>query len=160
MKRIATLLVLVFIMSACAGSAKVGANSDPSAEGNADTKANGATIEAYCKLAVEADKLSNEFDNFQPTDVASVRELFQRVKTTFDDLAPKVPAEIKADFEVGRSVFVEFIAEFEKVDYDFTKFDAEATARIQSAFDNPAFKAATDRLEAYDEAKCGIAPNG
>jgi hypothetical protein len=153
MKRIATLLAMLFILGACNSSNNVADSSDPDDNGKADTK---ASAEVYCQFAQDAEAFDDKFDTFDPTDIDSMRDLFNDIKDTFQEMAPHVPAAIKADFEVGQRVFLEFIAEFEKVDYDFTKFGPEAQAKIQGLFDSEEFNAASERLDAYNEAECGI----
>ncbi|MFP5224737.1 MAG: hypothetical protein ACLGH3_04130 [Actinomycetota bacterium] len=153
MKRIATLLALIFVLGACNSSSSVGDSSDPKPDGNGDTK---ASTQAYCRLAVEAEEFESEFDNFDPSDVNAMRDLFNRIKETFAEIAPTVPAEIKADFEIGQRIFLEFIAEFEKVDYDITKFGPEAQAKLQTLFDSQEFNEASERIDKFNEAECGI----
>lgn len=152
MKRIATLLLLAFTLGACSSS---NPSSDPQAV-NSNGDNSSVSLEAYCALALEAESLSGEFAKFNPAEPDSMRQLFERVKDIFTRILPTVPAEVRADLEMGQTVFLGIIAEFEAVDYDYTKIDEEVQQRIAALTSDPEVKAATDRLEAFDQAKCGI----
>jgi hypothetical protein len=151
MRRTVLLLIVAIGIAGCGSSSPKSTTAATSASGGATatTKApsfSGSGSSNYCNLARQVESSSK----VNPT--GDLKTTF----ANFDSVASKflsvVPSAIKADAQTLVTEFKKFEQIMKNANYDFTKV---APADLQSLQD-PNFKAAADRITAYDAQVCGV----
>ena len=90
-------------------------------------------------------------------DPAKVEDAFVTMQTMISDMKNGAPAEIKADVITMSAAIDNVVAIFSKYDWDFIALaSAPEFAELQEQLSGPEMQAASDRLQTYSEAKCGI----
>ena len=157
------LALAIVILSACGGSsnkAAVSANNSATtaAGGGSATTVSGGTATTkppsfsgssnsnYCDTArrIESSQKINP-----TTDLKTAYQQFDKDASLFISIAP---GPIKADARTLVDGVKKFEAALAAVNYDVTKIDPATIASLQ----DPNFKAAADRVVAYDKQVCGL----
>ena len=127
--------------------------------GCGDDSKSGSSSGDYCaKIQAYKDK-SDELDVvFTDTpDSAAVENAFTTMQTMINDLKSDAPSEIKDDVAKMSSSIDSIVSIFSKYDWDFIALaSAPEFAELQEQLSGPEMQAASDRLQTYSEAKCGI----
>jgi hypothetical protein len=140
---IALVLALTLVAAACGGDDDGGTFAGGGGEGD---------LEAFCDFAQEQEDLDQavnggEVNIFEPDEFrAAFEELFDLTGQALD----VAPEEIRDDFELVRGELETVRDLLEEADYDLTAVDEAAME------ESPEQEAASDRIEAFIEAECGI----
>ena len=126
------------------------------AEGDAGDEATSEVLgtagaDDFCGLFSANQDLLNEFDFFDP---AQVEEWFAMSRSLLDEAIDKAPDEVRSDLEIIRADYDPLLEALEANDFDFF-----AASDAIDALETPEADAASDRIDAYVEAACGIDPD-
>lgn len=112
--------------------------------------ADGGSVASYCDLANKFDEASNQLDEVDFSDPTKLQAAFEEVRTNIEDVRSLIPDEIADDFAVAEEAFLGFIDALEAADWDVSKIDPGLAQEFSSAD----VQAATDAMNAYNEANC------
>ena len=156
--RAALLLVGLCLASACGGSS---GSDSASVKAKADVGASGAFDSKACKDAVAG--MSKVTAAIPGAMTGKAGDLEASVKE-FDKFAAVAPKEIRADIKVLAVAFGKAAKVMADANFDASSGKAPTAAQMQalqsigSSLDTKETKAASDRVSAYFEKKCGATP--
>ena len=112
-----------------------------------------ATVVDYMTLAAQNPVFTSETE----PDPADVQALFTELRQLLDELEAQAPAELSTHVGLFASGTRRFIDAVEDADYDFEALsEDEALAELTAEFDEPAYREASQRLQAYAQDTCGV----
>lgn len=111
-----------------------------------------ASIATYCQANAANDAA---FENINPADPESVRNLVLKSRNGLRDVIPQAPEEIRDDLATVLVGFEKVIEILRTYEFDFFA----ASSEIEEVSDSPAATAAEDRLDAWEAANCPTAPS-
>ncbi len=114
----------------------------------------GASTDEWCDLAKELDSDTSALDTIDFTDPESAKATFDDVADKLDQAVDAAPDEIKEAVETSKDAFAKLISVLEAADYDILDVDQDALSAA-----GPDFEAAGDKITAFNEKECGIAPD-
>jgi hypothetical protein len=145
----------MLLVAGCGGSKGSSTTASTAAKSTTTVSANGSTTaptfsgsknSKYCDLA-------RQFDSAVSSPITSdPKALFQQFDTFSAQFLAVVPGQIKTDAETVINALKQLETAYKAANYDATKVDPSAL----SALTDPKFKAAADRIDAYDSEVCGI----
>ncbi|NCG37335.1 MAG: hypothetical protein GWP48_07405 [Actinobacteria bacterium] len=111
-----------------------------------------ASIATYCEANAANDAA---FENMNPADPESVRNLVLKSRNGLRDVIPRAPEEIRDDLATVLVGFEKVIEILRTYEFDFFA----ASSEIEEVSDSPVATAAEDRLDAWEAANCPTAPD-
>ncbi len=115
----------------------------------------GSSGSDWCELARQAEDVDSlvSADNLFSGEPAAVEQALTDLLAFYDRAERVVPSEIAADFEILKSAFDRFYQELEQYDFDIISY---FEAGEGTAFEDPGFAEAGERIGAYTADVCGI----
>ena len=108
----------------------------------------------WCELAQRVEDLDAQLDEAQSSE--EIEEVFPAFLAALEQAAEVAPEEIADDVDLTVATFTTLNDELEAVEFNVMALDEEVIEEL----DTPEQEAATDAIEAYNLAECGIDPEG
>ena len=169
-RRLAVLVAAVALLGAACGGGDDDDADDATSEAVDETTrpsgsaGGGAGGEGFCAVVVDYMTLAAEnpvFTSESEPDPADVEALFTELRQRLDELEAAAPAELATDVGLFASGTRRFIDAVEEADYDFEALsEDEALAELTAEFDDPAYREAAQRLQAYTQDTCDVTGDG
>ena len=154
LRLVAIVISMVMLATGCGGdtgSSESGEDVDSNESG--DDVGSAASGRAYCDVAREQEVRSDAFSPFG-AESADVEAFFNdQFALIAEGIAAAPNGAIKADLELLQRGQLEMASIMEAADWDIFAVDSDAMDELN---DRPELTAASDRLDAYGEAECGI----